>query len=148
MAKMQLRILTSDSVKLDEPVDFIIMRCLLDEMGDHSAMGEIGVLPGHMPMSGVLGINPLRIYNDGTERVAALFGGVVTVKDNVVTMMTEKALWPDEIDAEKAKAEHDEAEAAINAVGDSNGEALRLGKIAMLRASVQMEVSQVKSGRK
>ena len=96
MAKLQLRILTSESVKVDEPVDMIIMRTLMEDMGENSPYGELGILPGHMPLSGILGETPLRIFNDEQERVINLFGGVVTIKDDVVTMMTEKALWPDE----------------------------------------------------
>ena len=137
MAKLQLRILTSESIKLDEPVDMVIMRCLLEEMVNRSAMGEIGVLPGHAPLSGVLGINPLRIINNDVERVIALFGGVVTVRDNMVTVMTERALWPEEIDQERARAEQEKAELALRS-DDTN---IRTNQIAMRRALVQMEVS-------
>ena len=138
MAKLQLRILTADEVKVDEPVDMIIMRCLLEDMGKTSAMGEIGILPGHMPLTGVLGINPLRIFNEGEERIIALFGGVVTVFDDVVTLMTEKAIWPDEIDEERVRQEHQEAEQELEMMGDTN---LRANQIAMRRALVQIEVS-------
>ena len=138
MAKLQLRILTADNVKLDEPVDMVIMRCLLEEMVNRSAMGEIGILPGHAPLSGVLGINPLRIINDDLERVIALFGGVVTVRNNVVTIMTEKAQWPEEIDQEKARLEHEQAELALMSAADTN---IRTNQIAMRRALVQIEVS-------
>ena len=146
MAKLQLRILTAEGAKLDEPVDMIIMRCLLDEMGNHSAMGEIGILPNHMPLSGVLGINPLRIFNEGDERRIALFGGVVTVRDNVVTLMTERALWPDEIDQDQAKAHREAAERALEV---QDGTDARASQIAMRQALVQIEVSSYNlAGRK
>lgn len=138
MAKLQLRILTADGIKVDEPVDMIIMRCLLEDMGKSSAMGEIGILPGHTEISGVLGINPLRIFNEGLERILALYGGAVTVRKDVVTMMTERALWPDEIDREKARLEHEEAERALDMLDDVN---LRAGQINMRRALVRLEVS-------
>ena len=138
MAKLQLRILTADDVKVDEPVDMIIMRCLLEDMVTRSAMGEIGILPGHLPLSGVLGINPLRIFNEGEERIIALFGGVVIVRDDVITMMTEKALWPDEIDQHEANIEHEQALKVLEHEDDTN---LRTKQIAVRRALVQMEVS-------
>jgi len=139
MAKIQLRILTAESVKLDEPVDMVIMRCITDDMGKRSAVGDLGVLPGHMPLSAVLGISPLRVLNEGNERVLAVFGGLVNVRNDVVTIMTEKALWPDEIDQDRAKADHDDAERAREALEDDTG--LRSNQIAMRRALVQIEVS-------
>jgi len=139
MAKLQLRILTSESVKLDEPVDMVIMRCITDEMGKNSAVGDLGVLPGHMPLSAVLGISPMRILSEGEERMMAVFGGVVNVREDVVTVLTEKALWPDEIDHDKAKADHERADNLREAMqGDRD---VRSNQIAMRRALVQMEVS-------
>lgn len=138
MSKLQLRVLTADDVKVDEPVDMIIMRCLMEDMVHHTPMGDLAILPGHVSLHGVLGINPLRIFDEGRERMMALFGGVVTVKDDVVTVMTEKALWPDEIDADKAKTEREEAERALANMDDAR---LRANKIALRRALVQVEVS-------
>jgi len=99
MPKLQLKIFTSESIKFDEPVDMIIMRCVYDEVGKKSITNEIGILPGHLPFSAVLGKNGLRILNDGDERVIAVFGGVVNVQDDVVTILTEKAAWPHETES-------------------------------------------------
>ena len=139
MAKLQLRILTAESVKVDEPVDMIIMRCVIDDMGKRSAVGDLGILPNHVPLSAVLGISPLRILDEGAERAVAIFGGVVEVRDNVVTLMTEKALWPDEIDQERAKKERELAEQAQETV--KNDTELRMNQIALRRALVELEVS-------
>ena len=139
MAKLQLRILTADSVKYDEAVEMVIMRCIMDDMGKHSAVGDLGILPGHMPLSAVLGISPFRILNEGEERVLAIFGGLVNVRDDVVTVMTEKALWPEEIDETWAREEHERAERAREATEDDIG--LRNNQIMMRRALVQIEVS-------
>jgi len=139
MAKLQLRILTSESVKFDEPVEMVIMRCITDDMGKRSAVGDLGILPGHMPLSAVLGISPFRILDEGNERVIAVFGGLVNVRGDVVTVMTEKALWPDEIEKERAKEELERAERAREALDDDTD--LRRNQIAMRRALVQIEVS-------
>ena len=139
MAKLQLRILTSESVKFDEPVEMVIMRCITDEMGIRSAVGDLGILPGHMPLSAVLGISPFRIVDEGEERVIAVFGGLVNVRDDVVTVLTEKALWPDEIEQERAKEELARTERALEALEDDTS--IRMNQIAMRRALVQIEVS-------
>ena len=138
MAKLQLKILTSDEVKLDEPVDMVIMRCITEDMGKRSAVGDLGILPGHMALSAVLGISPLRIQSDGRERVMAVFGGLVNVRDDVVTVLTEKALWPDEIEQAQAKADLQKARAQEAHNEDID---LRSNQIAMRRALVQIEVS-------
>ena len=110
MSKLQLRIFTSESPKVDEPVDMVIMRCISEDMGHTSIASDLGILPGHMPLSAILGISPLRILNEGKERVISVFGGIVHVKDNVITIMTEKAEWPEEIDLDRAKLDLDQAE--------------------------------------
>ena len=139
MAKLQLRILTSETIKVDEPVDMIVMRCVMDIMGKRTSVGDLGILPNHVPLSAVIGISPLRILNEGTDRMIAVFGGVVEVKDNVVMIMTEKAMWPEEIDQERARAEKKKAEEAREAIKDDID--LRSNQIAMRRALVQIEVS-------
>jgi F-type H+-transporting ATPase subunit epsilon len=92
-----------------------------------------------MALSAVLGISPLRIQNDGNEQVLAIFGGLVNVRNDVVTVMTEKALWPDEIDADRAKADAERAERMREALEEDTD--LRSNQIAMRRALVQIEVS-------
>ena len=139
MPKLQLRIFTSEDVKLDESVDMVISRCVTEDMGARSAIGDLGILPGHMPLQALLGISPLRIISDNTERIMAVFGGIIKVKDNVVTVITEKALWPEEIDRAQVEAFKKDAELAQEAVLDDAE--LRRNQIAMRRALVQMEVS-------
>jgi len=139
MPKLQLRILTSTSIKVDEPVDMVIMRCVYEDMGKDSAVGDIGILPGHMPMSALLGISPLRIISEDNERILAVFGGVVNVRNDVVTLMTEKAEWPEEIDLAQAKALREAAENARAAL-ESDTE-LRSNQINLRRALVEIEVS-------
>ena len=142
MSKLQLRIFTSDSVKFDQPVDMVIMRCVLEDLGKRSAVGDVGILPGHMPLSAVLGISPLRILDESYERgqrIMAVYGGVVEVRDDVVTIMTETALWPDEIDKARAEAEHKRAVRRLAAADDDLS--IRKNQIMLRRALVQIEVS-------
>ena len=139
MAKLQVRIFTAEKIKFDEPADMIIVRCVHEDMGKQSAVGDIGILPGHMTMSVLLSISPMRIKNEGTDRVLAIHGGIMTVKDNTVTLYTELAQWPEEIDAQKAKQEQESTQAALQAAADDTE--LRAASIGMRRALVQLEVS-------
>jgi len=124
-------------VKVDESVDMVIMRCINAEMGKNKVVGDIGILAGHMPLVAVMGISPMRILNDNSERIIAIHGGVVEVRDNTVTIMTEMAEWPEELELERAKSARSRAEAATSQSELRN----RAAEIALRRALVRIEVS-------
>ena len=131
MAKLQLRILTSESIKADDPVDMVIMRCISEDMGS----SDLGILPGHMPLSAILGTSPLRILNEGKERVIAVFGGIVKVRDNFVTILTEKAEWPGEIDLNQAKLDLEQAESDYKEIPNSKNRKI------LTQAKVRVDVA-------
>jgi F-type H+-transporting ATPase subunit epsilon len=66
--------------------------------------GEIGILPGHVPVLGVLETGPVRVkVPDGEEVIAAVHGGFLSVADDVVTVLAEVAELADEIDVARAE---------------------------------------------
>ena len=93
MAKLQLRVFTTENAAIDEPVSMVIVRCIAAEEG--TALSDIGILPNHAPCAAVLGPaeSTLRIINDEDERQLQVYGGAVTVQDNVVTVLTQRAKW-------------------------------------------------------
>jgi F-type H+-transporting ATPase subunit epsilon len=78
--------------------------------------GEIAFLTGHAPFVGTLEIAPVRvILTDGAEVKAAVHGGFVEVRDNKVSVLSDVAELPDQIDTARAQraleaAERDGAE--------------------------------------
>jgi F-type H+-transporting ATPase subunit epsilon len=77
-------------------------RALLDQQADFIALplydGELGVLPGRAPLIGRLGYGELRIrLGAGTERFF-VDGGFAQVRDNVVTVLTSRAVKAEDID--------------------------------------------------
>jgi F-type H+-transporting ATPase subunit epsilon len=72
--------------------------------------GEIGILPGHIPVLGVMESGPVRIdTTDGESIMAAVHGGFLSVADNVVSILAEVAELADEIDVARAQAALEEA---------------------------------------
>ncbi len=73
--------------------------------------GEIGVLPGHAPLLGELADGgTVRIFQDGgSEVVAAVSGGFLSITDRGVTVLAEVAELSDNIDASRAQAALDKA---------------------------------------
>ncbi|MGZ4589707.1 MAG: F0F1 ATP synthase subunit epsilon [Actinomycetes bacterium] len=72
--------------------------------------GEIGILPGHAPVLGILGDGAVQIREeDGTTVVAAVHGGFLSVADNKIGILAEVAELASEIDIERAQRALDQA---------------------------------------
>lgn len=128
--KIILNITTPRGLKLSEEADMVIMRCI---------DGDFGVLPGHEPVSTVLGDGILRIINDGMEKKLAVFGGVVEVDNTSVNIYSTIAQKPEEIDLERAIRDREEAEAGIlERTEELRYQSLGIG---VRRALVRIEVS-------
>lgn len=71
-------------------------KALLDEVCDFVALpmydGELGVLPGRLPLIGRLGYGELRIRKSGVVSHYYVDGGFVQIRSNVVTVLTAKAI--------------------------------------------------------
>ena len=65
--------------------------------------GEMGVLPGHMPMVVALDIAPIRIKEADEWLEAAVLGGFVQIRGESVNILADTAEWPEDI--EEARAE-------------------------------------------
>jgi len=72
--------------------------------------GDIGVLSGHSPVFGILAEGSLvEILTDDTAVRAAVSGGFLSVADNQVSILAERALLSDEVNKEEARRELDTA---------------------------------------
>ena len=95
-ARLQCIVVTPEATVLDELTDFVALP-LYD--------GEIGFAPGRAPMIGRLGYGELRLVSDHTSKHYYVDGGFVQVADNVVSVLTNRAMPAAELDAQTA-AEH------------------------------------------
>ena len=128
--KMRLKIITPKKIKLDEDVHMVIMR---------SITGDIGILPGHEPYSVILDYGVLRIQDSNNERSLAVYGGLAVMRDNVLTILTEDAEWPDEINAAHAELNREQAEQRLREKLDDME--IQNDQVLLRRALVQIEVS-------
>jgi F-type H+-transporting ATPase subunit epsilon len=98
--------------------------------------GEIAFLTGHAPFVGLLGIGIVRIkLADGGEEKAAVHGGFVEVRDNRVSILSDVAELPDQIDADRARRSKEEAEKKLMDSDDAECEAQ------LRRAHVRLELA-------
>ena len=75
--------------------------------------GDVGVLPGHAPLlsaivEGVVDVTTV----EGETWIAAVDAGFLSVADNRVSILSERAEMSHEIDLEKARADLDRAKKA------------------------------------
>ena len=87
--------------------------------------GDIAFQPGHIPFIGVLQTHPVKVVGtDGTETTIAVHQGFVEVSPAAddgstrVTILSDVAELADSIDAERARAAKERAEAALQADPD------------------------------
>ncbi|GIH48181.1 MULTISPECIES: F0F1 ATP synthase subunit epsilon [Microbispora] len=79
--------------------------------------GEIGIMPNHAPVLGVLvegGVLRVKRGNEG-DLVAAVHGGFISVADNDVSILAEAAELGSEVDVARAKDALQRAQASIEA---------------------------------
>jgi F-type H+-transporting ATPase subunit epsilon len=99
---LRVVVVTPEQTVLDAPTPFVALP-LFD--------GELGVAPGHAPMIGRLGYGELRIGREPTDQRIYVDGGFVQVADNVVSVLTNRAVPAKKLDAGSIEA------ALQNAVG-------------------------------
>ena len=74
--------------------------------------GLLGILTDRAPILVKLGIGPLRIdLAGGQKRTYFIDGGIAQMKDNNLTILTQEAISPENIDAAAAKAAYEAAKA-------------------------------------
>ena len=98
--QLQCVVVTPERTVFDEIVDFVALP-LYD--------GELGVLPMRAPMIGRLGYGELRTKADGGTKRFFVDGGFVQVRDDVVTVLTNRAVPAASVDATAAAAELEKA---------------------------------------
>ncbi len=94
---LRLVIVTPEKTVFDEPVAGLRFP-LYD--------GEIGVLPGRLPLIGRLGAGDLKVsLAGGEERHFFIDGGFTQIHQGTVTLLTQRAVPADEISSAAAEAE-------------------------------------------
>ena len=106
--------------------------------------GYIGILPGHAPLMGILGIGMLTYVSvsDGKKRYLSIHQGFLEVLEDHVRVLADVAERAEEIDAQRARAALQRAqEEGLNpALGVDPGAAL----LAMARAQARLEAAEQK----
>jgi F-type H+-transporting ATPase subunit epsilon len=121
-------VVTPEKVVVDAAVDFVAV-----PMYD----GELGVLSGRQAMIGRLGYGELRTVRGKTTNRYYIDGGFVQVRDDVVTLLTGRAIPAEELKPQAVEAALKEALQAA-----ATAEAQEAQTKAQQRARAQMRILQ------
>ena len=83
--------------------------------------GDVGILHGHAPLLSLLTNAVVEIASvDHGVVIAAVDGGFLSVADNRVSVLSQEALLPEEIDVNEAKVELEEARSMLGVNDDAD----------------------------
>lgn len=97
--------------------------------------GEIGIYPGHIPLTVIVKPGVLTITGE-EKKEAALHTGFATILQDKVTIMAETVEWPEEIDLRRAEAAKERAETRLRE-GKTDTDIAR-AETALLRAMARI----------
>lgn len=104
--------------------------------------GELGILPGHVPMVAPLEIGAVRLKKDGATELVAVSGGFIEVRQDNVTILAQAAETAEAIDLERARAAKERAERRLNQSADKVD--FHRAQIALRRAINRIDVRENK----
>jgi len=127
---MEVQLVSPERILYSGEASFVLVRTL--------GGGDIAFLEGHAPFIGALAIHPAVIRQEaGGDVVVAVHGGFVEVSQSRVTILSDVAELPEQIDVERARTAKARAEEALRADADDAG-----AKAALQRAETRLQVAE------
>lgn len=130
--KLELEVVTPDRLVASESVDIVMA------MG---ALGEFGILPGHIPFLTPLQPGELRYRKGNQLEYMAVNGGFAEVSNNKVTVLAEAAEKAREIDIDRAKRAKERAEKRLAQAKAEDVDYTR-AEMALKRALLRLRVAE------
>jgi len=106
---IHLEIVTPESIVYSETVDTVVLP---------TTSGEIGILPGHIPLITELKAGELAVTKDGALDLLAVDVGFAQVHADHVSVLTEAAIDIEDIDLASAEEAQKRAEEALKRARD------------------------------
>ena len=134
MTPFSLKIVSPDGPEFEGQVEEVIVR---------TTTGDLGILAGHTNCVAPLGMGRATVVIDGKKRYGACIGGMVSVLDGNVTLVTTTFEWADEIDADRAESSYQRAQTVLNDKNASDTD-IRLAQARLKRALIRKDVASGK----
>jgi len=130
--KIHFEIVTPERTVYKDEVDEIILP---------TKMGEIAILPNHVPLVAVLKAGELRVKKGKEEIPMAVSGGFIEVQKNKVVVLADSAEHVHEIDEQKAEEARAKAQELLKTKQDEED-------FAAVSALLEKELARLKVARK
>ncbi len=136
-ASLKLRIVTPERVVLETDVEQVTATAV---------DGELSILPEHEPLVTALAIDILRYKTNKEDDFAAVMGGILEVKNNEVTVLSDVAELDTEVDVARAHQAKERAEAEKTTKTDKLD--VYVTEMAISRAIARMKAVQLRERRR
>ncbi|HQR35548.1 MAG TPA: F0F1 ATP synthase subunit epsilon [Blastocatellia bacterium] len=128
--KLNLEVITPERLVLRESVDEVVVPGL---------DGELGILPEHTALISQLKTGVLTFRQGTTSKQLHVSGGFVEVQADGVSVLSDVAERPEEIDLARAEAARERAEKRLKAQGDDVD--FRRAELKLQRAMVRIQLA-------
>jgi F-type H+-transporting ATPase subunit epsilon len=99
--------------------------------------GELGILPGHIPLITRIKPGAVRIEKaDGSEEFVFVAGGILEVQPNLVTVLSDTAIRGADLDEAKASEARKQAEEALKNAKSEIDMAKATSELAVMAAQI------------
>lgn len=134
MNTMKVNVVTPDGPVYESDVEMVSTK---------AQTGELGIMPGHIPMVAPLQIGAVRLKKGGNTEFVAVSGGFLEVRPDTVTVLAQTAEKSDSIDVERAIRAKERAEQRLREKQQENVD-FRRAELALQRAINRISIAQGK----
>ncbi|WP_041809231.1 F0F1 ATP synthase subunit epsilon [Evansella cellulosilytica] len=128
---MQANVVTPDGSVYNGQVEMVSAK---------TTEGELGILPGHLPLVTPLDVGAVRLKHDSKIQLIAVSGGFMEVRPDEVNVLAESAELPSDIDVARARAAKERAERRLEQAKKDNIDFKR-AEMALKRAINRLDVA-------
>jgi F-type H+-transporting ATPase subunit epsilon len=129
--KVNLLIISPEGTILSDSVDGVSFPTVL---------GDIAVLPGHMPLFTKLKDGEILVRKAGEETSIAITGGFLEITDDRVNVMADYAIRSTDIEIDKAEQARKRAETALRS--ESPLKDMSAAEIQLKRSIVELKIAE------
>jgi F-type H+-transporting ATPase subunit epsilon len=131
MKTVLVNVVTPDGPVYDADVEMVSVK---------AQSGELGILPGHIPMVAPLQIGAVRLKKGSSTELVAVSGGFIEVRPDKVTILAQAAERAESIDVVRAQEAKKRAEERLNQKTDDID--FKRAELALRRAINRLNVTK------
>jgi F-type H+-transporting ATPase subunit epsilon len=132
MKEFHLEVVTPDGKIYEDNVESLLV---------HTDNGDVEFLAGHIDYMASLSTGRARIKAGGTDRLASVSGGFVTVLSGEIKLVAVTFEFKEDIDIDRAKAAIERAKDTI--ANSSDTQAIDIAKAKLMRALNRINVAEM-----